>query len=172
MACGDKYRHLLKNSLGATVDELCRLYCNGPDAESWRQSAIDLHSRIKTEVQRYVTAARKADVDVDPDLETEWNDYSAEVATLPEVPVFSTPETWTQLASGAEATMERGACLLEKLDEKFRALGEAESKLPGVTPPPSPPGAFSAIEDAIGTVVVGALVLGAGFLAWKISRKG
>lgn len=158
MACGERYRHLIKNAIGGTVDRPCNVYCNAGDAQSWKQAALTLADRVGLQWETLV----RAEVSPPSDLQINLTDYEAASKAFPDVPKFAWPETWTQQVSLFVAHMEQGVCLLERIDDALTAAGKTPPPVPGVSPP----------KDAAAFDFSGPLWLlaigGALFLAFKI----
>jgi hypothetical protein len=157
--CGDKYRGLLKNAYGHTPANPCRVYCNGPDAQAWREAAIALLSKVQSQWSTLVT--RVGPAAIPPELLVDLDAYAASIVALPDVPTFALPDTWSAQVSIFIESMERGVCLLERIDDVFAASGQQAPKVPGVTPD-------TPFNPAIWLTVAAVGVIG--YVGFKIAR--
>lgn len=171
MACGDKYRHLIKNSLGHTIDNPCGMYCNSPDAFAWRVAAIDLLGKVKSSWNSLNTLTQSKGFSVPITLESALASYEASVSALPEPPTWGLPETFSSLSGQSIHTMETGVCLLEQFDDVTIAVGGTPPKVPGVTPPKKPSSPTETVVDLLKT---GMYIAGGGlalYFGWKVIKK-
>lgn len=133
MACGDRYRHLIRNSLGRTWESPCNLYCNAPDHESWRAAAVDLlANKVQPMWDAYDLEAHAKREPMDPVLVRQYTAFVMQVGALPETGAWRMPDTQTALISEVVSTMELGACVLEQTEDRIREIGGRAPSVPGV----------------------------------------
>lgn len=133
-SCTGKYKALVTNGIGGTLDRPCGAYCNSADVEAWRTAAEDMFARVRrawNQTAPYHTIP-KATVDYIAALENDYcttgPDGLCVTSKLPE-------SSWYNITTNLKASLEiarwmsRGACALELLDQ---ARGQ---ELPQELPP-------------------------------------
>lgn len=186
MACGDKYRFLIRNDRGDTVDEPCQYRCEYTHILSWNRAALLLRDdRVYPAWQQYVRAllaktpiANDTAVEDHPELNVqlmaELNAYAANVQMLVMPKLFGDRDAFVQVMK-AVTTMEEGACMIEKIEDATTALGY-KFDAPGA--PPAPPKKTDAPETpaaegggAIGYIAGGVAVISVAALVRRARRR-
>lgn len=57
--CGEKYAFRIRNTIGGTLKEPCRFYCNMPDWESWRQAMETFQGEVVRKASDLRTQANR-----------------------------------------------------------------------------------------------------------------
>lgn len=170
MACGDKYRYLLRTEDGLDADEPCKAFCNEADYSSWYDTIVALRAIVN----KHWSELRNRELGTG---DTSGSDnLVAGIAVFVEA-VASLPEPWgvawaTTLASQkidrAVSVGEMGCCELEKIDDAASDLGE---ELPEIHGPKAPKHRAPTLLESIQTVgVLAALGAGLYFIgryAWR-----
>lgn len=174
MACGDRYRSLVRTAGGGTLDDLgCTLGMCGPDDFSqWRDTADQWHRHVESAWSAMQAAADKSSKAAPPDeLYAELLSYQNEWRALPDgllTAVFETGELGSSnfFVEKLRSNVVRATCLRERLEDETRRLGGAQP--PAVTRPAGQPSTTT--TGSAWPWVLGAGVLAGGYLVYRIGR--
>jgi hypothetical protein len=174
-ACGEKYKRLLKNSLGNTASEICGWdqICSDMDAQSWLDSVSRMRRLVLTSWKTYIAFLGRLQeagepIEAEAGLFEAVQGYLDQVDDLPPVPgglvKFS---EWGILSGTYYQTLEDGACMLERVDGATTQLGGTPPPVPDVAPPETTADIVSGLAGQ--AVAIAAIGVG-GYLAWKVLR--
>lgn len=127
MKCTGKYKDLVKNGLGGTLDKPCanalniQIYCNQPDVDAWNAVAWDLFKRVRHEWNVTIKAVA-IPVEVADYITALDNDY-CETDSDGQCVTYRLPESsWYDVNLNATAAVtiarwcSRATCALEILE--------------------------------------------------------
>jgi hypothetical protein len=127
MACGDEYRHLIRNAQGYTAQEPCGTYCNDADHELWNQAAKDLLAKVRLAYEAVPQTSLPEGLAVD------FTTYTFAVLQLAEPSGLNTPGDNAGYVAAAISTMDTGVCILERAQKAITAGGGTPIEVPGTT---------------------------------------
>lgn len=166
MACGDKYRYLLRTASGTDAEHPCSLFCNERDYSDWHKTIEKLGAIVNERwalLRRIELAQGKGTVQSDAVRDSAAAYHAAMAELLP--PWWSMATVLpAQKVSQALAVGELGLCVLEEIDDGAAALGEA---LPDVKAPQAPQVSPPTLIGGLQTVVMVGFV---GLLAYGTAR--
>lgn len=180
MACGDKYRYLIRNDRGKTWEDPCDMFCSEFDYASWHRAAEGLVPRVVAQWGNLARLEWRQDKDkpIANSLRDQIAAYEAatrELRSPAGVLLLESAVAIGGFVDQAVAVMGDGACALENLDAAFEQLDERIPEVPGVGRYPEDRGRGGTLLDALGdvaaTVAVVGILGGAGYLAWKYSAR-
>jgi len=137
MACGDRYKHLIRTHSGLTPDEPCGWVCSGFDYEDWKAAADgQIYAQVARHWAHLEAEARKADA---PEVVDELRErIEAYRSTHDDLPANWWSIDWTRPFEMYKpailrviANMREGACLLEIMDDAIAELGGKAPPSPG-----------------------------------------
>lgn len=181
MACGDRYRHLIRTRTGLTDAEPYGLIPDGNDVIDWADASRDLLAQVEKRYQllvQYETGAGEAKPPANPVYPSIKPDLDAYRTEVQEFPGFwSTlgiwPTEWKTTIDRIRANMADGVCLLDRIDA---AISDTGVDPPGLPSAPTPgktttEKAGDAFASAVATVAIGGLVGGSLWVAYKLATR-
>lgn len=174
MACGDKYRHLLKTSDGRGPSDPCWAYCGVGDYDDTRDVLLEIAGQVWKRWEYVLGTEAKLEA-MPPDqrpVKTAYperdqvlflvQDFAKKVEANPHplVEALSVGDlTWSPAVARAWAASEDGICVMERLDD-VAAYYDAKP-LPGPSGKATAPGGIG----VLGWVAIG------GVAWWLLTRK-
>ena len=186
MACGDRYRHLIRTSSGYTADDRCGYVCLRPDVMAWGDAARALGGRVNLawkELIRVETGPGDivgcaADECPSATIQPELDGFFEEVDDAPDLwSVYFTEIAWTPGTARSKvdktvAVMEKGVCILDQIQTGIADVGGVPLSVPAV--PTKEPEKASFWDNFVAAVVGTGLIIGTGAVIYygiKARRK-
>lgn len=174
MACGDKYRYLLRTASGLEADRPCLAFCNEKDFADWFERVHEIGALVN---ERWASLRK---LEIDRGQGTPLSDSVRDAAGAYFEAASKLPDPyWTmfsilpeQKVGQALAVGEMGLCQIETIDDAAASLGEQLPEIHGPRAPKVRPGG---VLDSLQTVamlgVVGVGLYFAGRYVIRTQRK-
>ncbi len=169
MACGDKYKDMIRTATGRTPEEPCALHenlCFPGEYDPWHIAAAAIARGVKLRWDALAQQEQKAETDEYSDaLRNRFSGYVEQFDKLPSNTwgALLTPEV--NLISEAITNMREGTCVMDLLDQAIEAAG-------GKAPPSPQVHLEGTLWDDLAQATILVVVVGAlGALAFYGVRK-
>lgn len=176
MACGDRYRHLIRTKRGYTLENPCGYACIGRDVIDWADVARALVMRVDRAWSSLIASetgageAKAPAVPKSPLLMPDLEEFRRQVEELPDFWDLGTMlfRDERAMVNSTLGLLQDGVCLLDRIDAENEAIGGKPPPVPG--PPEETESSFW--DDLLGAgIMVGIVgVLGVG-LYYGIKKK-
>lgn len=170
MACGDKYRYLIRTASGRTPDDPCYIHeglCFPGEYDPWWVAAQNIAGQVKLRWDMLLGAEEAAgNAERSEMIRARVEAYLEVFAALP---TSWTGDIWSGdnvLIAKAVTNMEEGVCVMDVLDGAIESLGGKAPEAGGDRP--TEPGFF---DDLIEAVLVVGLVGTVGAIIWYGVRR-